>query len=232
MSEQKCLSPEELEAYLEKRQSPAEQLRTSEHLAACAVCRTEIGLFQEFHAGTVRAGEANDVAWISARLKDQAAAARGEIRQRWWHRLLAAPLMPRVAVAMATVLLMVSAALWLRQPGEPGFRPSPGEDVMRSQAIAFAEPIGDVPSVPTEFRWVEVQGAAKYQLRVMEVDGVVVWEAGANRAFVEMPLPVRDLLQPGKTLIWEVAAMDTGGKVIASGRQTFRRMGARHESGR
>lgn len=119
---------------------------------------------------------------------------------------------------------MVAATLgyvvWDREPALP---PATGEQVYRSASIDIVSPSGDMAGPPRELVWVAWPAAARYDVRVLEVDGTVVWRATSLSPRVDLPDDVIARSVPGKTLIWEVLARDGMGRAVAeSGPQRFR----------
>src|SRR3954454_7932753 len=83
-----CLRMEQLEMFAAALSTPPPAL--AKHVASCTYCQTEIHLVREFQAATPRAGEADAVQSITARLKARsgeifpARQVQPEISESWW----------------------------------------------------------------------------------------------------------------------------------------------------
>jgi hypothetical protein len=201
------------------------------HLASCSRCRTELAMLLEFEKAEPRPDELAGVKWIQTELRRRSpeltAVAPTALPQPvsiWerlhaWVQYLSLPHgRGMLLVAAASLLVMVTAGVYLRQGGDVP-RPSPsagGADVWRSGQFAAVSPVGDVAQSPAEFRWEAVPGAAAYQIRLMEVDGAVIWSSEVTPTSVEIPHNVRSKLAPGRAFQWEVVARSAAGERIAS----------------
>jgi hypothetical protein len=68
-----------------------------------------------------------------------------------------------------------------------------------------------------------VDRAVSYRVRLIEVDQTELWTASATSPSIEIPAEVRARITPLKKLLWEVTAIDTDGRSVAtSGTQSFR----------
>jgi hypothetical protein len=202
---------------------PIERLgdaRTQEeraHIETCARCQAELSLWQEFDRSTPAAGDGAAVQWIAAKLARRRvpASAAGRRTIGWIHR-------PALSAAMAT--LVVAAAfgyvLWDREPPVPRGVTSP---VYRAGRIRTSAPLGDVASAPSALHWSAAEGAASYDVRVLEVDRTPLWSGSTSTPGIDLPSEVSALFVPGKTVVWEVTARDRSRAVIGeSGAQQFR----------
>lgn len=195
------------------------------HVEGCAWCRNELAMLTEFQAVDVRPEEAASVAWIESELARRAAPAQVAAKpaDSLWSRLTSwVGDWQMVPVAAAALVLLMAGAMYLRQ-GNQGLRPVPqGEQVLRSGSFKAIAPVGDVASAPAEFQWEAVPGAARYLVRVMEVDRTEIWrlETAATRA--ELTVPVRAQMTAGRSFQWTATALDASGRTISeTGLQTF-----------
>ena len=68
-----------------------------------------------------------------------------------------------------------------------------------------------------------VAGAAKYQVRLLEVDRSPLWQTETMDTRADLPSIVRDRIVPGKTILCEIIALDAGvAKIADSGIVRFR----------
>ncbi len=195
------------------------------HLAQCAHCRSELQLIEEFQTAEPRADEAASVAWITSQLDRRStefatarppAAETKPFRQRLrnWRPQLT-PLVRGVAVACASLAVLVTAGLYLR-PGTPEkLLPPAGDIVWRSQQFAVVAPAGDVAAPPTEFQWQPAAGAARYQVRLLEVDHHEIWSGESANTSIAIPGGIRSQMAPGRSFLWEVTARNAAGEKIA-----------------
>ena len=126
-----------------------------------------------------------------------------------------------MGVAAAASLAIVGYLAWDPEPRVG--QPAPGEQVNRTATVDVVAPIGDVPKAPAELAWVAVDGAARYEVQVLEVDRTILWRTTSLSERVLLPASVVERIVPGKTLLWEVTAIGGSGTSIASsGTQRFR----------
>lgn len=191
------------------------------HLDTCARCHAELALWQAFNEPSRDAAESDAVDGIVARLRRSRAGSHGSAAPPLAQRFQRTDARRLLGVAAA---IMVAATLgyvvWDREPAVP---PPTGEQVYRSASIDIVSPSGDVVGPPRELVWVALPAAARYDVRILEVDGTVVWRATSLSSRLDLPDDVIARSVPGKTLIWDVVALDETGRAIAeSGPQRFR----------
>ena len=171
------------------------------HLETCVRCQTELALFEEMM------GEATSPAsqWIAGRL-GKTAGQRPAERPAGGRRSIYA-----IAAALA-VVIGLGAWMQMREPAIDTTTTS----TYRSARVELVTPIGDLAHAPNELRWTSVPNASRYRVRILEVDGTVVW-SGETTAETRVALPPAVIAQfrPGKTLHWEVQAF-RGNEVLAS----------------
>ena len=78
----------------------------------------------------------------------------------------------------------------------------------RSLAVELVAPRGDQAAVPRRLEWRPLHGAVRYRARLAEVDRHEVWSIETSATAVDLPEPVRALVLPAKTLVWDVTAFD------------------------
>jgi hypothetical protein len=212
-----CLTPEELETLVEKSASHP-------HLENCPRCQAELALLRSFESSEPLPDEGAAVAWISAKLEERmpqiknprsATAAGGT--GSWLRSLFAGPgrwLVPALAMAIVAVV----GFLVLNRPKEPELQADAGHGlaIYRSQEVQVIEPIGDLASAPEKLRWQAFSGAAEYQISIMEVDQAVLWSEKTDDLLLTIPATVRDKMLPGKPLLWQVKAVDSQGRLLAT----------------
>lgn len=218
-----CLSPVQLEALLNGKHSDP-------HLAACPRCQAELAMLKSFESGTPVPGEGAAVAWMSAQLEQRLEAiknpaltrrnarVRVEEQGSWLARIFglsgmrwAIPVAAMAAIALASAVLLQSNKAPELQANVGGEHP-----IYRSQELQLAGPVGNVEKVPSELRWQTYAGAAVYRVSVMEVDRSALWTSETKDGLVELPAAVRSKVLPGKTILWQVTALDAQGKPLAT----------------
>lgn len=209
---------DELTVAIEGRQGEERRRLAEAHLSCCAHCQTELALFREFETPRSRPDERAHVEAIARRLRESEPATT----LPWWKRLWTPRIMAPVALGFATLLVVIAVGIQPRSSTTRPFVPGSNE-VVRSQSIEVTGPVGDVAQRPSEIRWQAFTGAARYRIRLMEVDRTELWTATLTGNRATLPAGVRDRIVPLKTLLWEVAALDESGAVVASsGLERFR----------
>jgi hypothetical protein len=222
-----CLPIEQLEKLVNEDSPPAPAL--ADHVRSCTYCRTQLQLLREFSTGTLQESEKEAVRRITKRLRERS----GEIFDRpgvsdeapetWWKTFWRTPWLRPAALSLAGVSIVLIASLLIRT-GPPNIRPPrPDETVLRSNTLSILFPSGDVREVPNEIRWQAAPNAARYQARLLEVDGSELWKAETASEEIELPPAIRERVVPAKTLLCQVLAFDaTGRQVAQSGSVRFR----------
>jgi len=234
-----CPELEELGLFLSRSLPEPARARVAAHSAACPRCQTELAMLKEFQSATPRLDERAAVNWIKAQLEERLERKPGSPPLRaappprdepnalgsWWLVLLGRRPASVAAWAFATVLVVVAAGQYLRNGREPSLSHDSVKDfeVLRSDALNLSGPAGDVEQVPAELRWETVPRAALYAVELMEVDRARLWAAESREDRIALPPAVRAMIVPGKTLLWQVVALDAAGKKVAGSQmQRFR----------
>lgn len=199
-----CLDAVKLEAYLEGRLPEA-----APHVDSCPVCAHEVASFREFLSADAGAGRAEDLDWIEHRLTPPWRAPRGG----WFNWLAPTPL-PRWAMGLAAVLLVVAGGLQMRRLAGPGSGPDSSE-LVRAAQLELKAPAGDVGVAPERFVWENKGNAGAYMVELGEIDGTLVWSGRTNESNLSVPPDIQKAILPRKTLVWRVKALRTDGSVIA-----------------
>lgn len=190
------------------------------HVAECARCETELRLWREFHDPSPGDDE-RAVRWVAAEIARRRATPASTASRPFW-----SPGMFRLPAfaAAAAALLLVATLGYLALDREPGISAPPaGADGYRSAGVQVVGPVGTVPAAPTRLEWKAVEGAARYDVSVLEVDRTVLWRTSCDEPSATLPDRVVAQFVPGKTVLWEVTARDRGGATVAlSGMQQFR----------
>jgi hypothetical protein len=214
--EKQCLSIEELEQYAsEPAMASADR---AGHVKSCAYCQTELELLQTFQAGETGAAS-KEVQRITERLQQRSNASLAERVQPpppWWRTILFPPRLVQASLAMALVLVVAGIVLQFRSTHRPSLNETSqtSQEVFRTGSFAVLGPVGDLQERPGEIRWEKVPQAARYRLRVLEVDQSEVWTAETTDDHIDLPSSVRAKIVPAKTLFCEVSAFDSSGKKI------------------
>jgi hypothetical protein len=220
-----CLSIEELQQ-LVSRPATASAERAG-HVKSCAYCQTELQLLQTFQAGDADSAS-EEVQRVTEQLRQRSSAFR---EQRpgppvpWWRAMLAVPRLAQASLAMAMILVVAGIVLQFHSTHRPSLNETnqTGQEVFRSGSFALLGPVGDLQERPGEIRWERVPQAARYRLRVLEVDQSEVWTAETTDDHIDLPSSVRAKIVPAKTLFCEVNAFDfSGNKIGETGLVRFR----------
>jgi len=181
-----------------------------QHLSGCLYCQAEQKLLQEFLHGQTTPEEQKQVDWIARQLSKNPVASAPS-----WKSWFTLPRLSAISIAMAALLVVIGLRSTItRTPDvdESGLSISN----LRSGAIKVIAPSGDVASAPQSFTWEATQGAAKYRVKLMEVDQNVLWSTEINTFSIAVPEDIRVKMVPAKTLLWQLDALDASGKIIAS----------------
>lgn len=211
---EECLPVEQIAAWRENRDAV-----TQAHLASCTYCASQQAAYFAFlHPAEART-EALPVNWVANRIPMPWAAAAA--RPSWLARFFAMRALPTLAIAMAA--LVITVGLGLRSRTTVFSAQDLLQSAERSQSIELIAPKGDLDKAPGELRWAAVAGAAQYKVKIMEVDHVLLWQATTASLMLPVPAGVQSKSLPGKRLIWQVEALDAGGREIAQSSQSFRK---------
>ena len=205
-----CPSIERLGRYADGSLPPDERRHEESHIVACPNCQAELTLLYAFMTAAVRDDDAAAVGWGVEQLRRREpeifAGRRHERFPRQWLPIANW----RAALVLAGVLLAVAGGYYLTNPATPRLPNDIGSSVepTRSLTIAVRAPLGDQTAVPDRLQWELVIGAARYRVRLSEVD---------------LPPDVRARIVPGKTLVWQVTAYNAANAPLAeSGAARFR----------
>jgi hypothetical protein len=184
-----------------------------DHIAGCVRCQKEAALWSSLNDPAPRRNEEADVQWIVSELKRRNAAPSGAAPAAAVARWL--PWRPLSAIAAALVIAVaLGYAIRNREPQVTG---TDGPQIYRgTQRLRLSVPLGDQAEVPRQFEWIGVDGAAKYDIAVLEVDRSELWRGSTNDPRHEIPPSVTSRLLPGKTVLWQVVASDSSGRRLAS----------------
>lgn len=207
-----CLPLDQLERCIDPGAVPTE---FSGHLESCTFCQSELALLRSFHRPP-DASEAEAVREIERRLQSPRPIADAASRA-WWRDLFEARWFRPAAIVMAGMLIVIAVGLQSRYGAVPRLNAPAGPegDVMRSGTVTVIAPSGDLHAVPGRIEWQPVTGAARYRVRLLEVDGTELWSASANEAQLTIPAAIKAKIVPAKTLLLEVMAIDAAGRKLA-----------------
>ena len=212
-----CLAPEQLELLLGEGVDSAIRQRYESHIQGCATCATELDLLRSFLTVNPEPDEEKDLAWVVSRLKNPAVDEVKPAKAGWWHAWGSVSPFSKVAVSLATLLLIVAGAIQLRQFRASGEKveDAGGASVMRSTQISLGGPLGDVTSRPAKLSWSPADHAVRYEAIVEEVDGTELWKGESPTAELALPAGVQSQIVSKKTLVWRVTAFNAEGEKIA-----------------
>jgi hypothetical protein len=207
-----CLPVEKLELCVDAAATPRE---LAQHLESCAYCRAELDLLRSF-CEPVRAGEAEAVRMVAERLHSPRIV-QSAAPAPWWKSIFQVRWLSPAAIAMAGVLIAIAVGIQWRHSVAPQLHApgQPEEDVLRSGSLSVMAPAGDLQTVPDQIRWQTVPGAARYQVRLLEVDHAELWNNSTAESQLDIPPQVRSKIVPAKTLLLHVLAFDSSGRKVA-----------------
>ena len=224
-----CPSIEDLEQVRTGRISASTAL--AKHVDSCSYCQSEMQMLQAFYAGD-EGPPSEEVKQIvsqlqanSRRMFPKSAPVKASVP--WWEAAFSMRRFAQASLAIAAVLLIVAAALSLHTVRSPALEAlnQSGQEVFRSGSFDLLGPVGDLQEAPKEIRWKKVEDAAKYQVRLLEVDRREIWKAETKEDHIDLPPPVRARIVPAKTVFCEVDAFNSvGTKVSGTGLIRFRLM--------
>ena len=210
-----CLSIEQLGRFADDALAVAERSAAEAHIGDCANCQSELVLLDEFKTLSIRDDEAEIVRGGVEQLNRRWPEIVGDTHKGtpWLRRWMSVGVL-RPALATAAVLVAIAGGYYLTQPASR-LPAGLGLDVTRSSRVAVEGPIGDQASVPDRLQWQTVSGALTYRVRLTEVDRHEIWSTDTTAASIELPPSVRAQIVPGKTLLWQVTAIDASNAPIA-----------------
>ena len=200
-----CPRPEVFVAAAWSALDPDERRRIEQHVDDCPACAAERELARSFERAAASEAPDPDVEWIVARLERARVAPERRRRRLDW----------RWASAAALVLVALAGWLALREAPPRLAAPSAQPVVLRGAAVELFEPRGDVASAPAELRFGAVAGAARYRVRILEVDDAVLWEQELATAEAPIPAEVRARLGEAVMYRFQVEAFDAHGARVA-----------------
>ena len=173
-----CPSIERLGRYVDGGLTLEERRREEPHIAACPNCQAELALLQAFATPAIRDDDAKVVRWgvEELRRREPEIFDDGSLKDLYVRRWLWIGRL-RPALALAVVLLMLGGGYYLGNQGTPRLPADIGSspDATRSLSVTVRGPIGDQASVPARLQWEPVNGAARYRVRLSEVDRQEIW---------------------------------------------------------
>jgi len=229
-----CLTIEELDRWSDRRLP--DRVKASAHIARCPRCQAELAMLKEFQSAATRPEEAEAVSWITTELERRSdqlgpSSASTPLRPsrsgdslRWWHRFVG-PKPVRAALGFATLLALVAVGLQFRSAPAPELSSDIGSGPweMRSEELLGLSPTGELTRAPAELRWQATRGAARYRVTVMEVDRTELWKTDSSQTSASLPTTLLARIVPGKRLLWQVTALDSTGRTVATSQvESFR----------
>src|SRR5712664_338335 len=236
-----CIPLEELGRFADG--SLAGSKRVAVHLESCLRCQTELAMLKDFESETPRPEEGVAVDWITAQLTERfpeiagtsapsrtgSAPSAGTRMITWWTKGFWPRAIGQAALGLAAALILVVVTVRMREAREPEIRYDAKPSIFRSEELVITSPIGDLEQAPVELRWQAAPHSAIYSVRLFEVDGSELWKAESSGTTVRVPPAIHAKIVPGKTLLWQVTAMDSSGKAVATSQiQRFRVKTGKH----
>ena len=219
-----CPPVEQLGRFANNSLDVSERANVESHIGRCGHCQSELALLRQFTDVSLQPEEERPVAWITAQLRDRAQEIyepASEVRAAsisWWKRILAPPALSRVALALGCLLIIVSGSIYLRRGSAPSLNTTldSGPEILRSNTLELLSPKDTLTTTPELLQWQALPGTERYQARILEVDRTLLWKSETSAVSIKIPDQVRALMKPGKTLLWQVTALDGSGKPVAS----------------
>jgi hypothetical protein len=203
-----CPSLEELERVLNGADPAAVA-----HVQSCPFCSSELQMLRSFTMADVPPEDASAVRQITERLaRRPIVVPMAETRLPWWRM---GGWWMRPVLAFAAMLVVAGIGLQFFHTGPPPLRTDTGGDVYRSRGVTVLSPSGDLTEAPKEVRWEAVPAAARYRVRLLEVDGNELWVGESSQASMALPDDVRARIVPAKTLSLVITALDAAGRNVA-----------------
>jgi hypothetical protein len=177
-------------------------------------------MFAAFEANAPVGGEGLAVPWITAETRRRLAEAQAGTRPAAARGFSAvAPrrawALPSWALLAASLAVVVGGVALLVTPNRP-VDVTTGDAVYRGARVEVTSPVGDLDSAPEQLTWAAVPGAARYDVRLLEVDGAEVWRTTVSSPSVTVPATTRAVFLPAKTLLMRVEAADADGRLVAT----------------
>jgi len=218
-----CPSIEQLGQYADAAVGGSERSAVEAHIARCSRCQSELVLLRQFVDVAIRPEEVRSVAWITAKLQSRAQelytpASATQAASPWWKAFFTQPALSRAALLLGCLMIVISGSVYLRRGSAPALNTAldSGAEVVRSNAVPLISPKGDLAAVPDSLQWQAMPGAARYQVSIEEVDRTVLWKTETTAVSIQIPDVMRTRIQPAKSLLWQVIALDAAGKRLGS----------------
>jgi hypothetical protein len=122
-----------------------------------------------------------------------------------------------VPIAALSAIIAVTMIL-LEHRKQPELRADAGTGsvVYRTEELQIVRPSGELNEAPKDLEWKRVTDASKYRVTIMEVDRNPLWTGETADFRIDIPREVRAKMLPGKTVLWQVTALDSRGRVLAT----------------
>jgi hypothetical protein len=240
-----CITLEDLSLFADGSLAGSTRARVSGHLGECLRCQTELAMLKDFDSGTPRLEEEVAVNWITAELTHRSEQITGPSvparagflpaavggTMSWWPKRFWPRALSQAALGLAAALIVLIITVHMRNTREPAISPDANPSIFRSEELVVAGPVGDLDEAPVELRWQAAPHSVLYSVRLFEVDETELWKAESSSTTVKVPPAIRAKIIPGKTLLWQVTALDSTGKAVATSQiQRFRVSTNRHKS--
>lgn len=229
---QECPALADLHAWVEGDAASQFAGQAADHVSQCDACKSEVQLYREFLDAKPSGEEASAVEAIAARRTPAGHGAAEERSRSTSPDEGSAPAggtlfsirrpigwLPWAAASAAVLLAVLIGVERSRSLPDP---PAEGSGIYRAAAKLTVEPSGDLERIPASIRWAGADGAASVTVKLVEVDGSVLWSGAVSGSAMKTPESWRKWMRPGKMLHLEVSAMDGNSRVLATGRTSFR----------
>lgn len=118
-------------------------------------------------------------------------------------------------LAAAALLLVAGGLVYSRQLVAPPLPEATEGGITRGAAPRLMEPVGELARSPGDLAWEDFAGASSYRVRILGVDGAVLWAGTAYAGRIAFPQDITGGFHAGVMYSWQVDALDSGGDVVA-----------------
>lgn len=208
------------------RLHPEEAPAVGAHLRSCAACQAELDLLRSFQTAVpATAQEAADVEWITDRTKNRIANEVKPMRS-WWERLFAGGMRAWAGAAVAAAVVLAVGVQWNASTSRLTDPPKEltGGDVVRAErsGIQILEPGpgAKLTAAPERFRWTAINGASRYEVTAIEVDGTETVLGSTPDTFLQASKGMSSrLFLPYKTVGVRIRARAADGRILAESKE-------------
>jgi hypothetical protein len=216
--------------------SESETYRVVDHISECSLCNKKFAIVREvFKKGKKMAAELEGMSLSSAETRELEKIAKAKISElerpkRDSRRI---PFKPRsltvfwqktvfkYATVFAGLVVIIVIAFFIFRAPHMGL-----EDTVRgvqTDFIQLTKPEGELVETPRLFEWNSVEGAAGYQVILLDEELAEVWVSEKNKqTSLKLSEPYFEAIKTGKIYYWKVIVFSSEGSSTESGLQQFK----------